>query len=114
MERLAEVAASHFGLDRVPGVVALLASGNDVRRGAGCVVHRWATVRRDSLFRIALTMETISGAVTMALDDEGLLSLDEAVTRLLPELASPGVLRRMDGPLDDIVATRRESPCATC
>jgi len=36
------------------------------------------------------------------------VSLDEPVGRLLPELASPRVLRRMDGPLDDTVAGRRE------
>jgi CubicO group peptidase (beta-lactamase class C family) len=65
-------------------------------------------VRRDSLFRIASTTKPITGAATMALVDEGLLSLDEPVTRLLPELASPRVLRRMDGPLDDTVAASRD------
>ena len=44
----------------------------------------------------------------MALVDEGLVSLDEPVERLLPQLASPRVLRRMDGPLDDTVAGQRE------
>ncbi|MGA3354656.1 MAG: serine hydrolase [Acidimicrobiales bacterium] len=37
----------------------------------------------------------------MAVAGEGLLSLDEPVERLLPELASPRVLHRMDGPLED-------------
>ena len=65
-------------------------------------------VQRDSLFRIASTTKPITGAVTMALVDDGRLALDEPVTRLLPELASPQVLRRMDGPLDDTVPAARE------
>jgi CubicO group peptidase (beta-lactamase class C family) len=44
----------------------------------------------------------------MALVEEGLVSLDEPAGRLLPELASPRVLRRMDGPLDDTVAAQRQ------
>jgi hypothetical protein len=31
------------------------------------------------------------------------LSLDEPVDRLLPELANRGVLKRLDGPIDDTV-----------
>ena len=107
--RLAEVAASHVGPDRVPGLVALVAAGDDVHVEAlGSLSVGGAPVRRDSLFRISSTTKPITGAVTMALVDDGLLSLDEPVTHLLPELASPRVLRRMDGPLDDTVAARRE------
>jgi CubicO group peptidase (beta-lactamase class C family) len=109
LERLAEVAASHVGPDRVPGLVALVASGDDVHVEAlGALSIGGPPVRRGSLFRIASTTKPITGAATMALVDEGVLSLDEAVTRLLPELASPLVLRRMDGPLDDTVAAQRE------
>jgi CubicO group peptidase (beta-lactamase class C family) len=107
--RLAEVAASHVGPDRVPGLAAVVASGDEVHvETLGELTIGGPPVQRDSLFRIASTTKPITGAVTMALVDEGLLSLDEAVLRLLPELASPQVLRRMDGPLDDVVAARRE------
>ena len=106
---LAEVAAGHVGSDRVPGLVALVASGDDVHVEAlGELSLDGPAVQRDSLFRIASTTKPITGAATMALIDEGLLSLDEPVARLLPELASPRVLRRMDGPLDDIVPANRE------
>ena len=109
LERVAEVAASHVGPDRVPGLVALVASGDDVHVEArGALSIGGPPVRRDSLFRIASTTKPITGAATMALVDDGLLSLDEPVGRLLPELASPRVLRRMDGPLDDTVAVQRE------
>jgi CubicO group peptidase (beta-lactamase class C family) len=109
VERLGEVARSHVGPDRVPGLVALVASGDDVHVEAlGTLSIGGAPVRRDSLFRIASTTKPITGAVTVALVDEGLLSLDEPVARLLPELAAPRVLRRMDGPLDDTVPVQRE------
>jgi CubicO group peptidase (beta-lactamase class C family) len=107
-ERLAEVARSHIGPDRVPGLVALVASGDDVYAEAlGQLSLGGPPVQRDSLFRIASTTKPITGAVTMALVDEGLLALDEPVTRLLPELESPRVLRRMDGPLDDTAPADR-------
>ena len=93
----------------MPGLVALVASGDDVHVEAlGSLSIGGPPVQRDSLFRIASTTKPITGAVTMALVDEGLLALDEPVTRLLPELASPRVLRRMDGPLDDTVPAERE------
>jgi CubicO group peptidase (beta-lactamase class C family) len=109
LERVAEVAAGHAGPDRVPGLVALVASGDEVHVEAlGELSIGGPKVQRDSLFRIASTSKPLTGAVTMALVDEGLLTLDEPVARLLPELASPRVLRRMDGPLDDTVAAQRE------
>ena len=109
LQRLAEVAASHVGPTRVPGLAAVVASGNDVHVEAlGSLSIDGAPVQHDSLFRIASTTKPLTGAVTMALVDDGLLALDEPVARLLPELASPRVLRRMDGPLDDTVAAERE------
>lgn len=109
LDRLAEVARSHVGTDRVPGLVALVASGDDVHVEAlGSLSIDGPPVQRDSLFRIASTTKPITGAVTLALIDDGLLTLDEPVTGLLPELASPRVLRWMDGPLDDTVAAARE------
>src|SRR5438093_10903402 len=96
LERLAEVAASHVGPDQVPGRGARVASGDGVHVEAlGALSIGGPTVQRDSLFRIASTTKPITGAVTMALLDEGLLSLDEPVTRLLPELGALRVLRRM-------------------
>jgi CubicO group peptidase (beta-lactamase class C family) len=109
VHRVAEVAASHIGPDRVPGMVALVASGDDVHvEVLGALSIGGPSVRRDSLFRISSTTKPITGALTMALVEEGLLSLDEPVGRLLPELASPRVLRLMEGPLDDTVAARRD------
>jgi CubicO group peptidase (beta-lactamase class C family) len=50
----------------------------------------------------------ITAVATVMLADEGQLDLNEDVTRLLPELANPRVLRRLDGPIDDTVPAERE------
>ena len=104
IERFDAVADSSVGDDAVPGLVALVAHGDDVHvavRGRLSVGGR--PVERGSLFRIASTTKPITAAATLALVREGVLDLDEPVGRLLPELASPRVLRRPDGPLDDTV-----------
>ena len=106
--RFGEVAARHVGDDKVPGLVALVARGEQVHVEAlGALSIGGPPVRRDSLFRIASTTKPITGAATLALVREGLLGLDEPVDRLLPELAQPRVLRRMDGALDESVPAER-------
>jgi len=108
LRRLREVAGQHVGDDRVPGLVALVARGDQVHVEAlGTLAIGGAPVSRDSLFRIASTTKPITGAATLALIGEGLVGLDEPVDRLLPELAGRRVLRRMDGPLDDTVPAAR-------
>ena len=97
------------GPDRIPGLVALVATGDDVHvEAVGSLSVGGPPVHRDSLFRIASTTKPITGAVTMALADEGIIRLDEPVSRLLPELGAPRVLRRMDGALSETVRSERE------
>jgi hypothetical protein len=108
LRRLGAVVASHVGDDRVPGLVALVAAGEEVHvEVAGSLTIGGPAVRRDSLFRIASTTKPVVGVATLALVEEGLLALDEPVDRLLPELADRRVLRRPDGPLDDTVPADR-------
>jgi CubicO group peptidase (beta-lactamase class C family) len=108
LARLHEAARQHVGKDRVPGLVALVARGEQVHVEAlGTLSIGGAPVARDSLFRIASTTKPITAAATMALADEGLIDIDEPVDRLLPELARPRVLARVDGPLDDTVVVHR-------
>lgn len=102
------VAEQHVGDDRVPGLVALIATGSEVHVEAlGRLTIGGAPVARDSVFRIASTSKPITAAATLALIDEGLLALDEPVDLLVPELAGRRVLRRMDGPLQDTVPAAR-------
>jgi len=107
-QRLHEVAAQHVGEQRIPGLVVLVACGEDVHLEAlGELAIGGGPVARDSLFRIASTTKPITAAATLALVEEGLIALDEPVDRLLPELASRRVLKRMDGPLLDTEPARR-------
>jgi CubicO group peptidase (beta-lactamase class C family) len=108
LARFSAAAAAHVGDETVPGLVALVARGDQVHAEAlGSLSIGGPAVQHDSLFRIASTTKPVTGAATLALVGEGLLDLDEPVSRLLPELAEPRVLRRMDGPLGDTVPARR-------
>ena len=102
LKRFGAVAASHVGDEKVPGLVALVACGDQVHVEAlGTLAVGGRPVERTSLFRIASTTKPITAAATLALVREGLLELDEPVDRLLPELENRRVLRRMEGPLGD-------------
>jgi CubicO group peptidase (beta-lactamase class C family) len=108
IERIHEVAERHVGDSRVPGLVALVARGDDVRVEAlGNLTIGGRPVTRDSIFRIASTTKPITAAATLAVIEEGLIEIDEPVDPLLPELADRQVLRRMDGPLDETVPASR-------
>ncbi len=108
IERLHEVAESQAGSSVVPGLVVLVARGEQVHvETAGRLALGGPPVQRSSLFRIASTSKPVVAAATLALAGEGLLSLDEPVDRLLPELARRRVLVRMDGPLEHTVPAAR-------
>lgn len=110
IERLHEVAVAHLGDDRVPGMVVLVAHGEDVHAealGRLAVGAAGAPVARDSLFRISSTTKPLTAAATLALVDEGLIALDEPVDELLPELARRRVRARIDGPLELTVPAHR-------
>jgi CubicO group peptidase (beta-lactamase class C family) len=107
-QKLHAVAREHVGDTGVPGLVALVARGGEVHVAAlGNLAVGGRPVARDSLFRIASTTKPITAAATLALVEEGLLSLDDPVDRWLPELADRQVMRRMDGPLDQTVPAAR-------
>ncbi|HTP17750.1 MAG TPA: serine hydrolase domain-containing protein [Streptosporangiaceae bacterium] len=101
-------AERHVGDGRAPGLVALVARGGQVHVEAlGRLAAGGSPVARDAIFRIASTTKPITAAAALALAAEGLIKLEEPVDRLLPELASRTVLRRIDGPLDDTVPAAR-------
>src|SRR5580658_1017816 len=110
LARLHAAAEQHVGDERVPGLVALVAQGDQVHveaLGKLAVGAGGAPVARYSLFRIASTTKPITAAATMMLVDDGVIALDEPVDRLLPELSARQVLRRPDGPLDDTTPAER-------
>jgi CubicO group peptidase (beta-lactamase class C family) len=108
LARLHAAAEQHVDDERVPGLVALVARGDQVHVEAlGRLAAGGAAVTRNSLFRIASTTKPVTGAATLALVDDGVIALDEPVDRLLPELSGRRVLRRPDGPLADTTPAQR-------
>jgi CubicO group peptidase (beta-lactamase class C family) len=108
VQRLRNAAEQHVGETGVPGLVALVARGEEVHVEAlGSLAIGARPIARDAIFRIASTTKPITGAATLAVAAEGLIDLEEPIERLLPELAARRVLRRMDGPLDDTVPAER-------
>jgi methyl acetate hydrolase len=83
----------------IPGVVAMAATGNEViyqgafgQRDLG----RDDTMTADSVFWIASMTKAITAAAGMQLVEQGKLSLDEPIGKLLPDLANPQVLEGFD------------------
>jgi CubicO group peptidase (beta-lactamase class C family) len=89
------------GNDSVPGAAALVAHGDEVElAGAG-------EVAVDSICRVASLTKPITAAAVMLLVQAGVLSLEDPISRWLPELGSPKVVRQPQSPLDDVVPLAR-------
>jgi CubicO group peptidase (beta-lactamase class C family) len=104
-----DVMAGHIERGDMPGLVTLISRRGDVHVDAVGMMALGGTdpMRRDTIFRIASMTKPITAAATMILVEECKLRLDEAVDRLLPELANRRVLKRIDAPLDDTVPATR-------
>jgi CubicO group peptidase (beta-lactamase class C family) len=101
--------AGHVEQGDIPGIVTLIARGDEVFADAvgRLTVGGDVSMRRDSIFRIASITKPIAAAAVMILVDEGKLRLDDSVEPWLPELANRRVLRSIDAQLDDTVPARR-------
>ena len=106
---LHEVLQAHVESGSVPGAVGLIATGDDVEVVAvGSVdVEGSAPMSRDSIFRIASITKPITAAAVMVLVDDGRVALDDPISRWLPELAAPSVVRSPSGPIEDVVPLAR-------
>ncbi len=92
----------------VPGVVAAAGRGDDVEvvvLGARSVGG--PLMGEDSLFRIASMTKPMVTALALTFVADGTLTFDQPVADLLPELASPRVVRALSGPVDDTVPAAR-------
>ena len=109
LDRLHEAMAARVANGELPGMVTLIAHGEDVHVDTIGVMAFGGkeAMRRDTIFRITSMTKPILALATMLLVEEGRLALDQPVDRLLPELAERRVLRRIDGPLDETVPARR-------
>jgi CubicO group peptidase (beta-lactamase class C family) len=97
-----------------PGIVTLVARGDDIRVDAIGTTTFGGDVpmRRDTIFRIASLTKPILAAAAMTLVEDDVIDLEEPVQTLLPELAGQRVLARVDGPLDETVPARRSPTIA--
>ncbi|WP_329570247.1 serine hydrolase domain-containing protein [Kitasatospora sp. NBC_01266] len=108
LDRLRATLTGHVEHGGVPGLVALVARGDDAHVEAiGARSVGGGPVARDTLFRVASMSKPVTAVATMILVEECRLRLDDPVDELLPELADRRVLRHLDGPLDDTVPARR-------
>jgi CubicO group peptidase (beta-lactamase class C family) len=108
-DHLRQAMAARVAKGELPGMVTLVAHGDDVHVDAIGALAFGSNdpMRRDSIFRVASMTKPILAAATMMLVEVGTLALDEPVDRLLPELANRTVLSNIDGPLDDTVPANR-------
>jgi CubicO group peptidase (beta-lactamase class C family) len=64
-------------------------------------------MQRDTIFRIASMSKPVTTAAAMTLVDEGKMTLDDPITRWLPEFADMRVLEDPAGPLDSTTPAER-------
>lgn len=106
---MAAAMRGHVEAGAVAGIVTLVARGDDVRADAVGLadLDGAAPMRRDTIVRIASMTKPMLAVVALAMVEEGLIGLDDAVDRWLPELAGRRVLRSLASPLGDTVPARR-------
>jgi CubicO group peptidase (beta-lactamase class C family) len=93
----------------MPGLIALVARGDDVQvEVIGTKSFEDTTpLPRDAIFRIASMSKPITAVVAMLLVDDGTLRLSDSVDEYLPELAGRRVLASLDAEIGDTVPARR-------
>jgi CubicO group peptidase (beta-lactamase class C family) len=104
--RLARIDAmiqGYVDAKQIPGAVTLVARRGEIAHvgvqgekafGSG------DAMRRDTIFRIYSMSKPITSVATLILYEEGKLRLTDPVSKWIPELAKPRVLRDVNGPLD--------------
>ncbi len=107
--RMRDVMAGYVERGAVPGLVTLVSRRGETHVDAlgMMAVGGRDPMRRDTIFRISSMTKPLTAAAAMILVEECTLRLDEPVDRLLPELATRRVLKRIDGPVDDTVPAIR-------
>ncbi|WP_146069573.1 serine hydrolase [Arthrobacter sp. B0490] len=93
----------------VPGaVVGVLHDGTSSLAAVGRTDPGGATAMSvDAVMRISSNTKPMIAAVALLLVQDGVLRLDDAVERFIPELADRRVLRQLDGRLEDTVPAHR-------
>jgi CubicO group peptidase (beta-lactamase class C family) len=109
LERMHQVLSGHVERKEMPGLVALVSHHDDVHvetLGSLSFDHS-ASMKRDTIFRIASLTKLITAVAAMILVEECKLRLDDSIERWLPELANRRVLKSISSQLDDTVPALR-------
>jgi CubicO group peptidase (beta-lactamase class C family) len=109
LSRLHDSVAAHVADGVAPGLITVVANGEDVHIdafGTPSFVDK-TPLARDAIFRLASLTKPITAVATLSLVEEGRLRLDQPIDDLLPELADRHVLRAIDAELDDTVPANR-------
>jgi CubicO group peptidase (beta-lactamase class C family) len=64
-------------------------------------IERQAPMHRDAIFGVASMSKPVTAAAALRLVEQGVIALEDPITRWAPEFARMRVLRRPDGPLDE-------------
>ena len=109
LRRMHDVLTDHVERGELPGLIALVAHGDDVYVDVigEKTFGDTEPMPRDAIFRIASLTKPIGAAAAMVLLETGAFRLDDPVTELLPELADRRVLRSIEAELDDTVPAKR-------
>jgi CubicO group peptidase (beta-lactamase class C family) len=110
LARLHDAMAARVADGELPGLVTLVARGDDEVHVDAIGTPSFADrtpLSRDAIFRIASLSKPVIAVAAMSLVDDGLLRLDQPVDDLLPELTARRVLRTIDAELDDAVPANR-------
>jgi CubicO group peptidase (beta-lactamase class C family) len=109
LDRLHAAMAARVEQNQLPGLVTLVARGDEVHVDTIGVKAFGSPepMARETPFRIASLTKPILAAATMMLVDDGKVRIEDPVDELLPELANRRVLRKVDGPLDDTILAHR-------
>ena len=99
LQRMDKVLQEYISTQKVPGAVALI-----VRKGKIAYYKAFGqsntetktALKRDDIFRIASQSKAITSTAIMMLWEEGKFSLDEPVSKYIPEFAEPQVLVRLN------------------
>ena len=107
--RLRDAMAQHVADDDVVGLAWAAARNGEVVTGAAGALDTdgASPVDERTIFRISSMTKPVTAVGALVLVEDGVLGLDDAVDRFLPELAAPRVLADPSGPLDATVAADR-------
>lgn len=109
VSRMNQNLEQHVGSGAISGAVALVSRRGEthVEVVGTSAIGSSHLLQRDSIFRISSMTKPITAAAAMILIEECRLRLDEPIDRWLPELSQRRVLRRINGPLEDVVPANR-------